>query len=192
MKEEKDGKVMIFTAPSGAGKTTLVRHLLGEFDSLMFSVSATTRRKRDYEIDGKDYYFLSKEAFREKIAENEFLEWEEVYDGNYYGTLKGEIRRIWGMDKAVIFDVDVKGAINLKNYFGEKALAVFVNPPSIEVLVERLIARQTETEASLKRRVDRFKMELSCANDFDVVLNNDELELAKAGASKIAHDWLEG
>ncbi len=181
---------MIFTAPSGAGKTTLVRHLLSQYDQLMFSVSVTTRPKRAYEIDGVDYYFQTKDFFRGKIAENAFLEWEEVYDGNYYGTLKSEIQRIWGMEKAVIFDVDVKGAISLKNYFGDNAFAVFVNPPSIEVLIERLIARKTETDASLKRRVERFKMELSCANDFDYVLNNDDLDTAKAGASELAENWL--
>lgn len=190
VKEEMDGKVMIFTAPSGAGKTTLVRHLLANFDRLMFSISATTRPKRSYEKDGFDYYFLSKEKFRSHVAENGFLEWEEVYDGNYYGTLKSEIHRIWKLEKAVIFDVDVKGAISLKNYFGDRALAVFVNPPSVDVLIQRLVDRKTETESSLKRRIERFKMELSCANDFDVVLQNDDLDEAKASAEKIAADWL--
>jgi len=181
---------MIFTAPSGAGKTTLVRHLLANFDRLMFSVSATTRPKRAYEKDGIDYHFLTKEKFRSHMAENGFLEWEEVYDGNYYGTLKSEIHRIWASDKAVIFDVDVKGAISLKNYFGDKALAVFVNPPSVDVLIQRLVDRKTETKASLKRRIDRFKMELSCSNDFDIILQNDDLDEAKAAAELITNNWL--
>lgn len=171
-------KCVIFSAPSGAGKTTIVRYLLGCNLDLAFSVSACSREKRPGEVDGKDYYFLGVEGFKNKIANNEFLEWEEVYKDNFYGTLKAEIERIWQSGKHVIFDVDVKGGLNLKKIFGDKALAVFVMPPSIEMLEKRLRSRNTETEESVKRRMGKAQQELNTAKDFDVILLNDDLETA--------------
>lgn len=179
------GKCVIFCAPSGAGKTTIVKHLLHHFPKLQFSVSACTRSKRENEVDGKDYYFLSVNEFKKKIKNNEFIEWEEVYNGNYYGTLKSEIERIWKQEKVVIFDVDVEGGINLKKYFGENSLSVFVQPPSVEALEKRLRLRNTESEESLQKRVNKAAAELSKANCFDVVLLNDELEKAFKEAEKI-------
>ena len=149
------GKCVIFCAPSGAGKTTIVRHLLNCFSELQFSVSACTRSKRENEVNGKDYYFLSVNEFKKRIENNEFIEWEEVYNGNYYGTLKSEIERIWKQGKVVIFDVDLEGGINLKKYFGENALSVFVQPPSVDALEKRLRSRNTESEESLQKRVNK-------------------------------------
>lgn len=184
------GKCVIFCAPSGAGKTTIVRHLLDYFSELQFSVSACTRNKRKNEINGKDYYFLSVNEFKNKIQNGEFVEWEEVYDGNYYGTLKSEIDRIWKQHKTVIFDVDVEGGINLKKYFGENALSVFVQPPSVDALEKRLRSRNTESEESLQKRVRKASSELSKANCFDVVLLNDELEKTFKEAEKIVSKFL--
>lgn len=172
------GKCIIFSAPSGAGKTTIVRYLLGSNLNLEFSISACSRPKRGNEFHGRDYYFLSTEEFKQKIAADEFVEWEEVYKDNFYGTLKNEIERIWAAGKHVIFDVDVKGGINLKKHFGKNALSVFVMPPSIEQLEKRLRSRNTETEESLKRRLDKAALELSYASQFDYVLLNDDLEKA--------------
>jgi guanylate kinase len=170
------GKAIIFSAPSGSGKTTIVKHLLENNKDLGFSISASTRDKRGRtEQDGKDYYFLSPEEFKKKIDNDEFIEWEEVYAGNFYGTLKTEIERIWKEGRNVIFDVDVKGGINLKKYFGEKALAIFVKVPSIEILKERLKERGTETEESLSRRLFKANFEMSFADKFDVVLVNEDL-----------------
>mgnify|MGYP002622068174 CR=1 FL=1 len=184
------GKCVIFCAPSGAGKTTIVRHLLDHFSELQFSVSACTRNKRENEIEGKDYYFLSTDEFRKRIENNEFIEWEEVYDGNYYGTLKSEIERIWKQEKVVIFDVDVEGGINLKKYFGENALSVFVQPPSVEALEKRLRFRNTESEESLQKRVSKAASELTKANCFDVVLLNDVLEKAFKEAESIVSKFI--
>jgi guanylate kinase len=173
----KGGKAIIFSAPSGSGKTTIVHHLLKKNPDLGFSISAATRDKRGRkEENGKDYYFLTPEEFKHKIDNNEFVEWEEVYAGNFYGTLKSEIQRIWGEGKIVIFDVDVKGGINLKKYFGDKALAIFVKVPSIEILKERLKDRGTETEESLSRRIFKANFEMSFQDRFDVVLLNKNLE----------------
>ncbi len=173
----EQGKAIIFCAPSGSGKTTLVKHLLAENNNLGFSISACTRDKRGRnEVHGKDYYFLSIEEFNQKIQENAFVEWEEVYPGGYYGTLKTEIERLWSEGKNVIFDVDVKGGIKLKEYFGDKALAIFVKVPSIEELEKRLISRGTETEESLSKRLYKVKFEMAFQNRFDVVLLNDDLE----------------
>jgi len=171
------GKAIIFSAPSGSGKTTIVKHLLANNSNLGFSISASTRDKRGRsEEHGKDYYFLTPEEFKKKIDNDEFIEWEEVYAGNFYGTLKSEIERIWSDGKNVIFDVDVKGGLNLKNYFKEKALAVFVKVPTLEILAERLNERGTESEESLSRRLFKAKFEMTFQDKFDVVLVNEELE----------------
>src|SRR3954468_13461273 len=170
------GKAIIFCAPSGSGKTTLVKHLLQSNTDLGFSISASTRDKRGRtEQNGKDYYFLTPDDFKQKIDKNEFVEWEEVYEGNFYGTLKSEIDRIWHEGKNVIFDVDVKGGVNLKKYFGDKALAIFVKVPSLEVLKERLKDRGTESEESLSRRIFKANFEMSFQDKFDVVLVNEDL-----------------
>lgn len=175
---EKQGKCIIFSAPSGAGKTTIVRYLLAQNLGLEFSISACSRPARGTEINGNDYFFFSAKAFKQKIEEGAFLEWEEVYKDMFYGTLKSEIERIWSNGNAVIFDVDVVGGLNLKRIFGDKALAVFVNPPSIEALEERLRYRSTETEEKIQTRLAKAKQELARANEFDYVLNNFHLETA--------------
>lgn len=185
------GKLIIFSAPSGSGKTTLVHHLLSKPElKLAFSVSATSREKRPNEEHGTDYYFLSADEFRNRIDQNDFLEWEEVYTDQYYGTLRSEIDRIHSEGKTVIFDVDVVGGVNLKKEFGADALAVFVQPPSIEELERRLKNRSTESEESLKKRVDKAAEELTFADQFDVVLVNDELENAKQDAHKLISDFV--
>jgi guanylate kinase len=180
------GKALIFSAPSGSGKTTLVKHLLQNNPDLGFSISASTRDKRGRsEQHGKDYYFLTPEEFKKKIDNNEFIEWEEVYEGNYYGTLKSEIERIWNEGKNVIFDVDVKGGLNLKKYFGDKALAVFVKIPSMEILEERLKKRGTESHASLSQRLFKAKFEMTFQDKFDVVLVNEDLNKSLAEAQRL-------
>lgn len=185
------GKILVFTAPSGAGKTTLVRHLLGKFpDKLAFSVSATTRAPRAHETHGEDYYFLSQEDFQQRIAEARFLEYEEVYEGQYYGTLRSEIERVWAEGKAVVFDVEVKGASAIKAAYPDAACVVFVSPPSPEVLFARLRARGTEDEASLKKRISRAGKELTYRDRFDYVLVNDDLDEAKQAAEDLALYWL--
>jgi len=186
----KGGKALIFSAPSGSGKTTIVHHLLKTNNDLGFSISASTRDKRGRkEVDGKDYHFLSPEEFKLKIDANEFIEWEEVYAGNFYGTLKSEINRIWADGKNVIFDVDVKGGINLKKYFGEKALSIFVKVPSLEILAERLKERGTETEESFSRRLFKAKFEMSFQDKFDVVLLNEDLSTSLAEAQRLYEDF---
>lgn len=184
-------KLLIFAAPSGAGKTTLVKHLLANRSDLAFSVSATSRDKRSNETDGKDYYFIGVEGFKEKITEDAFAEWEEVYANQFYGTLKTEIERIWALGKCIIFDIDVIGAMNLKKIYGDKALTVFVMAPSKEVLFQRLRDRNTESEDSLQKRIQKADQELQYSQDFDVVLINDELDIAKQDAVKIASSFLE-
>ena len=184
------GKALIFSAPSGSGKTTIVKHLLKHNTDLGFSISASTRDKRGRtEEDGKDYHFLSPEEFNEKIDHNEFIEWEEVYAGNFYGTLKSEIERVWAEGKNVIFDVDVKGGINLKKYFGEKALAIFVKVPSLKTLEIRLKDRGTESEESLSRRLFKAKFEMSFQDKFDVVLVNEDLKKSLAEAQELYDDF---
>lgn len=172
-------KVIIFSAPSGSGKTTLVRHCLETFPDLEFSISATTRKPRGNEQHGKDYYFLSLPEFRNKILENSFIEHEEVYTDKFYGTLKSEVERIWDKGKVVIFDVDVIGGINLKNIFDEKAMSIFIAPPSVEELEKRLIHRNTDSSENIKIRVDKAKEELGFQNQFDKILINDDLSTAK-------------
>ena len=184
-------KVIIFSAPSGSGKTTVVNHLLEVLGNLLsFSVSATTRKKRINETDGKDYYFLDEKTFNEKIKNNEFLEYEEVYKGLFYGTLKSEINRIWEQGKCVIFDVDVKGGINLKKHFGDKALSVFLKPPSIEILLERLKKRDTEVEHQLKERIAKANFELGFEKQFDVVIVNDDLQKTFETAERLVQDFI--
>ena len=192
VKENFEGRMMIFTAPSGAGKTTLVRHLLSTYDFLDFSVSAATRERRAHEIDGKDYYFLSRKEFESKIEDNQFIEWEEVYEGQYYGTLKSEVERIWSSGKHVVFDIDVKGATSIKSIYGDCCLTVFVRPPSLEVLIERLTGRNTESPSSLAKRIERVKREMTYENTFDVVLVNDLLDVAKKEAEYYTENFILG
>jgi|SRR5690606_18665110 len=184
------GKAIIFSAPSGSGKTTIVRHLLATNPDLGFSISASTRDKRGRtEEDGQDYYFLTPEQFKQKIDEGAFIEWEEVYAGNFYGTLKSEIERIWKEGRNVVFDVDVKGGLNLKRYFGDKALAIFVSVPSLETLKDRLNERGTETEESLSRRIFKAKFETTFKDQFDAVLLNENLDKSLAEAQKLYDDF---
>jgi guanylate kinase len=184
-------KLIVFSAPSGSGKTTIVRHLLNATDlPLAFSISATTREPRPGEVDGKDYYFLSVEAFKKRIAEEAFVEWEEVYEGVFYGTLKSEIERIWNAGKSVVFDIDVEGGISIKRYFGEKALTIFVQPPSIDDLRKRLEERNTEGPEQLETRVSKASKELQRAPEFDTILINDQLEMALVKAEQIAAQFL--
>ena len=178
-------KLIVFTAPSGAGKTTIVQHLLGKYPQLAFSISATTRTRRTTEIEGKDYYFMSKEAFELRIHQGAFMEWEEVYPDIFYGTLKSEVERLWKMGKQVLFDIDVQGAINLKKDNPNSCFVIFVKPPSLQTLIDRLKNRKTETEESLKKRVNKLKQELEYADQFDHCLINDDLSLALTEAENI-------
>ena len=185
------GKIIIFSAPSGAGKTTIVKHLLRTNPLLEFSISACTRDKRGRaEENGKDYYFITPEAFRQKIERDEFVEWEEVYEGAFYGTLKSEIERIWSQGRHVILDVDVKGGLKIKEYYKGRALAIFVKPPSIEALAQRLQARATDSASSISSRVFKAKFELSFENKFDAVIVNEHLDVAIAQAEKLVSDFL--
>jgi len=183
------GKIIIFTAPSGSGKTTIVRHLLKKYDFLGFSVSATNRKKRPKEKDGKDYYFLTPEKFQKKIDEGAFVEWEEVYEGKYYGTLKSEIQRVWSKGKHVVFDIEVKGATNIKKIYPDNSMAVFVRPPSLSELQRRLTNRKTETKSSLKKRLKRAEEEMTYENNFDTVIINDLLEVALEEAEQIIESF---
>ncbi len=186
-----NGKLVIFSAPSGAGKTTIVHHLLKTFPQLEFSVSATSRPLRGDESHGSDYYFLSEDEFRKRVANNEFVEWEEVYPGQMYGTLNAEVERIWRKGHHVIFDVDVKGGINLAKKFGERALSVFVMPPNMQALEHRLRLRNTEPESKIRMRLAKAKSELDDAVHFDTVLVNDNLDLALARAEEMVKRFLE-
>ena len=172
------GKALIITAPSGAGKTTLVKMLLESRNNLAFSVSACTRQKRENETHGKDYYFLKPDEFRAKIANNEFAEWEEVYQDMFYGTLQREIERIWDLGKTVIFDIDVKGALSLKEKLGDKALSIFITPPSKETLKQRLLGRGTENEESFQKRFNKSVEELGFQEKMDTTVINDDLQTA--------------
>ncbi len=189
--EMRRGKLVIFSAPSGAGKTTIVRHLLTERNDLKFSVSATSRGPRAGETNGKDYYFISVEEFRKKIDNNEFLEWEEVYPGTYYGSLKSEVEENISNGWNVIFDVDVVGGLNIKNHFGKEALSIFVQPPSLSVLEQRLRFRSTETEEKIRTRLEKAATELSFAAHFDVIIINDRLDHALNEARKIVSGFLD-
>lgn len=186
------GKLIILTAPSGAGKTTIVKHLLKVIAQVGFSISATNRKMRSGEVDGKDYYFLDTDLFKEYIRDNKFVEWEEVYPHQYYGTLRSEVERLQSAGNHIIFDIDVKGALELKKQFPKDSLAIFVMPPSLDVLVKRLIDRQTEDEGSLKKRIMKAKEEMSFQNEFDEILVNDRLEVSLANAEKIVNSFLGG
>ena len=178
--------MVVFTAPSGAGKTTIVRHLLKKYEEYFgFSISATTRQKRENEVDGVDYYFLTNESFKEKIRNGEFIEWEEVYDNRYYGTLKSEVDRLLKQGKKLLFDIDVKGAESIKAKYDEKCLVVFVKPPSFRALVQRLSDRNTETAESFEKRIKRIKKELLFEHTFDTILLNDVLEETLANAEQL-------
>lgn len=186
----EEGKLLIFSAPSGAGKTSIVKGVLKQTPQLAFSVSACSRPMRPGEVDGLDYYFLSPDDFRRKIQEGAFLEWEEVYPGSYYGTLYSEVERIWGMNKHVVFDVDVAGALTIKKKFNDRALAIFVRPPSLEVLKERLVSRKTETEESLQKRLGKAEHELSFEGQFDRIVVNDKLDEAITEATELVHRFI--
>ena len=172
------GRLIIFSAPSGAGKTTIVKHLLGKNYNLAFSISATSRTPRENETHGKDYYFLSTNDFKKKIANNEFLEWEEVYEGKFYGTLKSEVERLQNLGFNVIFDVDVVGGCNIKEYYGDEALSIFIQPPSVEELEKRLKQRSTDSDEVIATRVAKAAYELTFASRFDVIIVNDKLDEA--------------
>ena len=187
----KKGKLIIFSAPSGSGKTTLVRHLLAQDIPFGFSVSATSRLPRGAEQDGVDYYFLSEVEFREKIAQNAFLEYEEVYSGTFYGTLRSEVERMWDAGKHVLFDIDVVGGLNIKKQFPKECLALFVQPPSIEELEKRLRGRETDSEEIIQQRLDKATEELAYAPQFDRVIVNDDLETAQQEVRKAIEQFLE-
>ena len=187
---EHNGKLVILSAPSGAGKSTLVNYLLPQFPELSFSISATSRSPRGKEQHGKDYYFLSSEEFKARVAGDELLEWEEVYAGTYYGTLRSEVERIWAQGKVVVFDIDVVGALNLKRQFGDRALALFVQAPSVEILEQRIRGRGTDSEEKIQQRVAKATIEMARAPEFDKVVVNDDLDTAKAEALAILKDFL--
>jgi len=186
----KTGKLVIFSAPSGAGKSTLVQYLLPKFTELSFSISATSRALRGEEVHGKDYYFLSAEDFQQRVKNDEFLEWEEVYEGTYYGTLVSEVERLWNEGKTVVFDIDVVGGLNLKNIFGPQALALFVQAPSIEELENRLRGRGTDSEEKIAQRIAKAAQEMERAKEFDNIIINDQLDRAKAEAVEVLQNFL--
>jgi guanylate kinase len=188
---QNPGKCVIFSAPSGAGKTTIVHYLLSQDLGLSFSVSACSRDPRGEEVDGRDYHFLGLEGFRKAIEDDEFIEWEEVYTNNFYGTLRYELERIWAEGKTVIFDVDVIGGLNLKRAFGDQALAIFVQPPSYDILEERLRGRSTESEEKINMRLAKAKLELANAPEFDYILLNDNLEKACSEAKSVVTQFLQ-
>jgi guanylate kinase len=189
-KMTKEGKLIIFSAPSGAGKTTIVHHLLKKVPDLEFSISATTRKARGDEQHEKDYYFISKEEFLHRIAKKQFVEFEEVYSGTFYGTLRTEIERIWQKGKTVIFDIDVEGGLHLKRKYEDKALAIFVQPPSLEVLKERLTGRGTDSNEKLAERFIKAEKELNYAPQFDIILKNYDLETACKEAEDLVVNFL--
>lgn len=189
MKENK-GKCIIFSAPSGAGKTTIVHGLLGRMDNLAFSISACSRAPRPNEVDGKDYYFLSVEDFKNRIDSGDFIEWEEVYKDHFYGTLKSEVERLWELNKTVVFDVDVFGGINLKSYFGENALSFFIQPPSIDTLEQRLRNRKTESEDKIQTRLKKASEELKMSDRFDRIVVNDNLDLTIDEVEEYVKEYL--
>ena len=187
----QEGKLIIFSAPSGAGKTTIVHHLLSKMPELEFSISATTRPARGDEQHEKDYYFISKEEFLHRIAKKQFVEFEEVYTGTFYGTLRTEIERIWAKGKTVIFDIDVEGGMHLKRKYEDQALAIFVQPPSLEVLIERLTGRGTDSAEKLQERFAKAEKELNYAPQFDIILKNYDLETACKEAEDLVRGFIE-
>ncbi|WP_275315890.1 guanylate kinase [Tenacibaculum bernardetii] len=192
MSTDFKGKLFVFSAPSGSGKTTIVRHLLKEQKfNLEFSISATSREARGFEVDGEDYYFISTRDFKDKIKADEFLEWEEVYRDNFYGTLKTEVERIWALNKHVIFDIDVVGGLRIKHKFPEETLAVFVKPPSVDELKIRLKKRSTESEDKINMRIAKASVELATAPQFDKIIKNYELEVALKEAEDLVSNFLE-
>jgi guanylate kinase len=187
------GKIILFTAPSGAGKTTIVKHLLQTIPNLDFSISACTRDRRGRsEVNGKDYYFITPEEFRQKIEQDAFVEWEEVYEGAFYGTLKSEIERIWGLGRHAILDVDVKGGLKIKEFYRERALAIFVKPPSLEILSQRLQARQTDSASSISSRLFKANFEMSFEDKFDAVIVNANLADAFKEAETLVTNFIQG
>ncbi len=184
-------KVIIFSAPSGSGKSTIVSHILKLHPEMEFSVSATSRAPRGQERNGIEYHFFTADEFRKMIAEDKFVEYEEVYAGSFYGTLKSEVQRIWDKGHVIIFDVDVKGGVNLKKYFGDKALSVFIQAPSVEELRKRLVARGTDSAEAIAKRVAKASEEMTYADKFDYILVNDDLQKAYAEAEKVVDDFLQ-
>lgn len=183
-------KLIIITAPSGAGKTSITRFLLQVFPQLAFSISAATREQRNYEINGKDYYFISAAEFQQKIQTNEFVEWEMVYEGKYYGTLKSELQRIWNNQQVPVLDIDVKGAIHVQQQYPDTSLSIFIEPPSVEELKRRLESRGTETPETLQARVNKASFEISFKHHFNKIIINDNLEKACKTAEAIIRDFL--
>jgi guanylate kinase len=183
-------KIIIVTAPSGSGKTSITRYLLKTFPQLAFSISAATREARSYEKDGEDYYFISLQDFKQKIQHNEFVEWEMVYEGKYYGTLKSELQRIWNNNKCPLLDIDVKGAIHVQQQYPDTALTIFIEPPSVDELKRRLESRGTETEESLRARVNKASYELSFKYHFNTSIINDDLQRACSRAEEIVREFL--
>ena len=190
MSVKNKGKLIIFSAPSGSGKTTLAKHILDNIDNISFSISACSREARAGELNGVDYYFFSTDDFKQKIEEGAFIEWEEVYKDHFYGTLAYEVENIRSKGNHVLFDVDVVGGTNIKKQFGDEALAIFVRPPSIEVLVERLTARSTDSQEAIDTRIKKAEYELSFEDQFDVTIVNDDLETAKRQTLKIVNDFI--
>ena len=184
-------KVIIFSAPSGSGKSTIVSHILKLHPEMEFSVSATSRAPRGQERNGIEYHFFTADEFHKMIAEDKFVEYEEVYAGSFYGTLKSEVQRIWDKGHVIIFDVDVKGGVNLKKYFGDKALSVFIQAPSVEELRKRLVARGTDSAEAIAKRVAKASEEMTYADKFDYILVNDDLQKAYAEAEKVVDDFLQ-
>jgi len=184
------GKLIVISAPSGAGKTSIVNQLLKDIPALSFSVSASSRERRENEINGKDYYFLGVEQFHKKIKEDAFLEWEQVYENQYYGTLKSEIERIWSEGKTVIFDVDVVGGLNIKKQYPKECLTIFIMPPSLEVLAQRLISRGSESDESVKKRLDKAEEEISKNKEFDAIILNDNFEIACKNTREIIANFI--
>lgn len=185
------GKLLVFSAPSGSGKTTIVRHLLAQPElNLEFSISAATRELRGEEVHGKDYYFMSIEEFKKHIKADEFIEWEEVYRDNFYGTLKSEVERIWAKGKNVIFDIDVSGGLRIKSKFPQETLAVFVKPPSVDELKRRLKERSTESEDKINMRIAKAHVELATAPQFDTIIKNYDLDVAKEDAYQLVKEFV--
>ena len=183
-------KLIVISAPSGGGKTSIVHQLLKDIPELSFSISASSRERRENEVHGKDYYFLGVEGFQQKIKEDAFLEWEQVYENQYYGTLKSEIERIWSEGKTVIFDVDVVGGLNIKKQYSKECLSIFIMPPSLEILAERLIGRGSESDESVKKRLDKAEEEISKNKQFDTIILNDNFEIACEQTKEIITNFI--